>query len=73
MAPAPVPIQACFCNDSQQKPGSDTTKYGSLTRGAYIHSWAAQFRGVKSSKPSASVLCSSVSRKTRNVIYKEIL
>ena len=69
---APVPSQACFCNDYQQKSGSDTKKEGvwqeepTFTHGQL---YVAASRVGDAKHPHLAVN-NSVSRKTRNVVYK---
>ena len=75
MEMAPVPSQACFRNDNQQKSGSDTKNVGvcleqpTLTHG--LLDGAASM--VVGPQHLYFTVNKSVKRKTRNVSYKEII
>ena len=75
MEPEPVSRQACFCNDNQQKSGSDTEKEVVwLDKPTFTH---GQLNVMASSvgDPQHLQLAANKndSRKTRNIVYKEIL
>ena len=75
MEPAPVPSQACFHNDNQHNSGSDTKKVGvwleepTFARGQF---YVAASR-VGDPQGFHFAVNKSVSRKTGNVVYEEIL
>ena len=73
MEPAPVPSQACFCNDNQPKSGSDTKKVGVwLEEPTFIHGQlyvAASRVGDPQDLHLAAIKRDS--RLTRNVVYEE--
>ena len=75
MEPAPAVSQACFCNDNQQRTGPDTKKVGvRLEQPTFTHEqlYVAASR-VGDPQNHHFAVNKSVSRKTRNVTYKEIL
>ena len=75
MKPVPVPSQACFCIDNQQNSGSDTEKVEVwLEESIFTHgqfyvavSWIADPQHLH------LAVSKSVRRKTRNVVYRQIL
>ena len=73
MEPVPVPNQACFCNDDKSQ--GQTQKSGTLARGGYIHSWQLYVAVSRVADPQHLhfAVSNGISRKTRNVVYKELL
>ena len=71
MESAPVPSQACYCNDNQQKLGSDTKKVGVwLEEPTFTHGqfYVAASR-VADPQHLHFVVINSVTRSTRNLVY----
>ena len=73
MEPAPVPSQACLCEDNKQNSGSEK-KVIWLEEPTLIHEllYVAMSTVADPQRPHIAV-SNSVDRKTRNVAYEEIL
>ena len=71
----PILSLTCFCNDNQQNSGSDAKESGNLARGAYIHYGQLCVAASRVADPQHFhfTVNDGVSRKTWNVVYKEIL
>ena len=72
--PAPVPSQACLCNDDQQNSWSDNKKVGVwLEEPTFTHGQLYVAASMVAEPQHLHVAVSnSISRKTRTVVYKEI-
>ena len=74
MKPAPISSQDCLCNDNQQMSGSDTKKLAFWLEEPIFTHWQLNAAALTVGDPQHLhfAVNKSVSRKTRNGVYKEI-
>ena len=74
MEPVHVPSQACFCNDNQQKSGSVTKMVGLwIEEPTFTHGQLYVDASEVGDPQQHHFVVNKSVRKTKNVVYEEIL